>query len=161
MQLEDNLLIEVFSYAVAADLFQLAVVCKRFNNVASDRYLWEMQITQLWKDKVFVPAAALAIRNAYPKLAYRLSVIDSKRCFLTKQEIESIEWRHRFKECAGAYSNNIVRSVFSCQVIYPLILSFIIVLFFLVRSGMVEYLFLASESSCPSKSLSVGRPHRI
>jgi len=57
----------------------------------------------LWQDKVYVPEIFIKMRNGKnSKEAYKKSIIDSNRTYITKEELCAFIWNFRFKEDAGS-----------------------------------------------------------
>ena len=55
----------------------------------------------LWRDKAYVPLQFRDMLSTEPKAAYKLSLADSKRDCITKEELCGFRWQWRFKESAG------------------------------------------------------------
>jgi len=70
----------------------------------NDKYLWDLLCLRLWSDKIYVPDSVRILhQNGQSKLAYQCSLKDSKRQYISKEELCSFEWNFRFKASAGEH----------------------------------------------------------
>ena len=61
---------------------------------------------EIWEDKVYICAEARSLRKRQVpqhKSALKLSIEDSKRTWLTEEELTSLKWNFRFKAQAGPH----------------------------------------------------------
>ena len=104
MNLPDELVINIFSYFEPHQLLVCGLVSKGWNNYANDLVLWRNLLRKLLQDKIYTPASILQVEeNGNPKRAYWLSLKDSKRTWITKEELCSLNWSFRFKQQAGEH----------------------------------------------------------
>jgi hypothetical protein len=90
-----------FGYLWAPDLIQMCYVNKQWQRIAEDPQIWRDLIDKVWAGKVYIPRFALMVKDESPKAAFYLSVIDSQRNFMTKEEMSLFLWNFRFKSTAG------------------------------------------------------------
>jgi hypothetical protein len=92
----------VLSFGAVADLCRWRAVSRDWRTASSAPELWAPRCESLWADKVFVPADARALLGASHAFeAYRRSVEDSRRSYITAEELCSVEWYHRMKGWSG------------------------------------------------------------
>jgi hypothetical protein len=90
-----------FGFLFAPDLIQLCYVNKLWRRIAEDPQIWRDLIDVMWYGKVYIPRFAMMVKDDSPKAAFYLSVIDSQRNFMTKEEMSLFLWNFRFKSTAG------------------------------------------------------------
>jgi len=84
------------------NLYTCMQVCKGWYHAANENHVWDHFCNELWLDKAYVPKKFLqCIENGYPKEAYRDSLRDFERKWITKEELCSFCWNIRFKKAAG------------------------------------------------------------
>ncbi|KAI9003002.1 hypothetical protein DFJ74DRAFT_647355 [Hyaloraphidium curvatum] len=99
--------VEVFLHILsflpsAADLAPCARVSKAWHAAAEDQELWAPLTARLWADKVYVPERFKEmLKEGRARDAYRLSLLDSRRDHITKEELCAFTWHWRFKSAAG------------------------------------------------------------
>jgi hypothetical protein len=98
---DETIIIFIFSFLNANDLLNQYSVNKVWYDWSRDNYLWQNLLFQLWADKVYIPKFCKFLASSHPRIAYYLSILDSKRTFLTLDDLTSDEWSFRFKESAG------------------------------------------------------------
>jgi hypothetical protein len=80
----------------------IALVSKSWFELQNSNWLWENLCEKLWSDKVYIPKKFINMKPNAAKLAYIGSLHDSKRGYVTVDELCSFEWQFRFKEAAGS-----------------------------------------------------------
>jgi hypothetical protein len=96
----DNLLI-VFSYLRPSELNTVSQTCKQWRAASTSNVVWDGHVSDLWRDKVYVSESVKRLRRLSSKLAYYASIVDSKRTFISKEELTGHMWSFRFKQSAG------------------------------------------------------------
>ena len=86
------------------ELLSLGRVNKFYQEICAADDLWELQCMGFWADKVFVPAKCkdLAASGQHRK-AFSEAIRDSKRTWITAEELCGLEWHGRMKEAAGEH----------------------------------------------------------
>ena len=97
-----DLLCEFFYYLSAEDLISSSEVCRVFYLPAVFDYVWAPLCQRLWQDKVCISARAQSLKMLKNcKRAFYCSIRDSKREYITVEELSDASWSFRFKESAG------------------------------------------------------------
>eukprot|EP00186_Timspurckia_oligopyrenoides_P004781 CAMPEP_0182442724 /NCGR_PEP_ID=MMETSP1172-20130603/1625_1 /TAXON_ID=708627 /ORGANISM="Timspurckia oligopyrenoides, Strain CCMP3278" /LENGTH=428 /DNA_ID=CAMNT_0024637741 /DNA_START=44 /DNA_END=1330 /DNA_ORIENTATION=+ len=105
-QLPEEILINILlqipgSEAKLEMIPQFARVCKSWWIASRSESLWRELRDELWSSKVYV---SQEIRDMqYAREAYKESLKDAKRTWLTKEELVAFEWSFRFKAAAGEH----------------------------------------------------------
>ena len=129
-RLSNEIITTIFSFLSAKDLVQISSVSKTFHHSASENTLWTIHLDRLWSDKVYIPKKAKEIALKSCKWAYFYSILDSKRFFMTAEDlIDCEQYSFRFKSTSGM---QILALPIACS-IHHLIISFYIC--FTVLSG--------------------------
>ena len=86
------------------ELLSLGRVNKFYKEICASDDLWAAECSAFWADKVFVPAKckSLAAAGQHQK-AFGEAIRDSKRTWITAEELCSLEWHGRMKEAAGEH----------------------------------------------------------
>ncbi|KAI9023900.1 hypothetical protein DFJ74DRAFT_666551 [Hyaloraphidium curvatum] len=101
--------VEVFLHVLSflptpRDLAPCFRASRAWKAAAEDNGLWTRMTEALWSTKAYVPDRFRQILSrGRAKDAYRLSVRDSRRNCITKEELCMFEWQWRFKEDAGEH----------------------------------------------------------
>jgi len=96
--LPEDAFIEVLSWLSPEQLAQCSLVCQDWREVVNSKPLWHRLCHDLWATKVYVPKYIREVKTMDPKLAYRCSLKDSTRNFITEEELFTFEWNFRFKK---------------------------------------------------------------
>lgn len=105
--LNSDLSINTFSYLSSVDLLNISLVSKNFYKQSASNFCWQPLLSKLWCDKVFIQPRIRQLATEYAKLAYFISIADSKRSFMTQEEVSYFTFSFRFKEAAGTEWTNI------------------------------------------------------
>lgn len=97
-----DLSITIFSYLDSKELLHISAVSTYWREFSSTQNLWRPLVEELWKDKVYIHPRIRQLANINAKLAFYISIADSKRYFMTHEEVISFTFSFRFKEAAGA-----------------------------------------------------------
>lgn len=99
----EDILFHIFQYFHSAqDLGRCAQVSRLWKQVAYSNSIWDMQCERLWTDKVYVPDQFIAQRKQKDaRGAYRDSLADSTRRYITRDEMDKFNWDVRMKASAG------------------------------------------------------------
>jgi len=91
-----------FTFLDVAHLYQCMQVCRDWYIAANEHHVWDYFCSELWGDKVYVPSKLQKSRAmGLAKEAYRESLKDGERKWITKEELCSFCWNIRFKKAAG------------------------------------------------------------
>jgi len=97
---EDGL-VQILSFLSIKDVSTCCLTSKGWQGAGNDNLLWSNFCDKLWEGKVYIPEKFKRIKLENPKLAYRESLLDSSRQYVTEEELSSFTWNFRFKEQAG------------------------------------------------------------
>jgi len=78
-------------------------VSSLWNEASNHQMVWETLCNRLWYDKCYVPHSIRKQKEENAKLAYKLSLEDSQRTYIYKEELCGLVWNFRFKEDAGRH----------------------------------------------------------
>jgi len=93
---------EIFSMIISwleiKDLYACMLVCSTWNEAANENCIWDYLCKKLWCNKVYIPKVFKEMRkNKHAKEAYNLSIKDSTREVITREELISFNWSVRFR----------------------------------------------------------------
>jgi hypothetical protein len=91
----------VFPLLPPTDMLACQRVSRAWHGMASDTQLWRLFCRRLWEDKVYIPAKIRDMLLSAPQRAYFESIRDSKRTWITTEELCDFKWSFRFKKAAG------------------------------------------------------------
>lgn len=96
-------LLTVFSFFNALELTRCCAVSRQWLDLANSNSLWKQLCESLWQDKVYVPKEykKKAEEMGLAQSAYKESLEDAKRGYITAEELCSFTWRFRYKKMAG------------------------------------------------------------
>ena len=79
-------------------------VKRLWNKIGSQETIWSLLCRRLWKDKAYVPDKFQELSGSGKSLrAFRDSILDSKRCAISAEEISLFSFYFRFKASAGQF----------------------------------------------------------
>jgi hypothetical protein len=100
--LPDLCFLHVLSYLNYKELINSSMVSVGWKDVCNSNSLWVALCDEMWEDKVYVPQKFRKMReNGEAKQAFIFALKDSKRRFITADELCSFTWNFRFKAQAG------------------------------------------------------------
>jgi len=99
--LPEEIFAAILSNLDPEELSNCSLVCSAWRHTSQSHTVWRSMCDRLWSDKVYVPRFIKEMRATDPKVAYRTSIKDSKRHYLTDEELFSFEWCFRFKSNPG------------------------------------------------------------
>lgn len=91
----------VFTIADAETVVACLCVSRHWSESARSQTVWKQQCRTLWADKVYVPKKFSETKGSYLE-AYWGSLKDSRRSYITPEELCRFEWSCRMKSCAGS-----------------------------------------------------------
>ena len=101
-RLSNEIITTIFSFLSAKELVQISPVSKTFHHSASENTIWTIHLDRLWIDKVYIPKKAQETALKSCKWAYFYSILDSKRFFMTSEDlIDCEQYSFRFKSTSG------------------------------------------------------------
>eukprot|EP01111_Echinosteliopsis_oligospora_P016613 TRINITY_DN696_c1_g1_i2.p1 TRINITY_DN696_c1_g1~~TRINITY_DN696_c1_g1_i2.p1 ORF type:complete len:284 (+),score=60.78 TRINITY_DN696_c1_g1_i2:64-915(+) len=102
---EQYLPIELFTTVVSflnpKELATCAQVNTGWCDAATDKSVWQIKCKNLWADKKYVSPQLQHQMTENPRQAYKDSLNDCKRAYVTMEELCGFTWNFRFKESAG------------------------------------------------------------
>ena len=96
-----ELSIHIFTYLDASELLNISIISKSWYEQSSSNTCWKSLILKLWRDKVYIASRIRQLADIATKLAFYISIADSKRNFMTQEEMSYFTFSFRFKEAAG------------------------------------------------------------
>ena len=101
---KNDLLFALLSHLRWRDVLAVGQVSRFLRDGAADDMVWERHCAEEWADKVFVPAAALRLRDSGRfRAAFSFAMADSKRTHITVDELPGTNWYGRMKASAGEH----------------------------------------------------------
>jgi len=99
----EDIVSNIMEYMTVKELSEVcSIVSRSWNELSEASWLWQRLCSELWKDKVYVPNKFIEMmKNGEAKRAYIESIEDSKREFVTIDELCDFSWYFRFKASAG------------------------------------------------------------
>eukprot|EP00747_Dinoflagellata_sp_TGD_P215297 gnl/TRDRNA2_/TRDRNA2_88017_c0_seq1.p1 gnl/TRDRNA2_/TRDRNA2_88017_c0~~gnl/TRDRNA2_/TRDRNA2_88017_c0_seq1.p1 ORF type:complete len:142 (+),score=10.70 gnl/TRDRNA2_/TRDRNA2_88017_c0_seq1:26-427(+) len=97
----DDILHSILSFGTDAELTRWRSISQYFFRVASSSAVWEPRCERLWRDKLIPRKARELLRSGEALVAYRFSLEDAKRTWITVEELCSFSWSHRMKGWSG------------------------------------------------------------
>ncbi|XP_078173584.1 uncharacterized protein LOC144567343 [Carex rostrata] len=101
-----EILEKILNFLDARSVARCLVVSRRWHNVATSDRLWAHRLSELWTGKAHIPRCA-QVRGLSRLRAYSLSVMDSKRVRITREDLCDRVWEYRFKATAPEYWRNL------------------------------------------------------
>ncbi|PRP84839.1 hypothetical protein PROFUN_07493 [Planoprotostelium fungivorum] len=101
-ELPEEIFSSILCCLTPADIAQCSLVSSYWNQICKSHTVWRCMCDKLWDDKVYVPRLIREMRATDPRGAYRLSLKDSTRQYITVEELTTFEWCFRFKANPGA-----------------------------------------------------------
>ncbi|MQL85362.1 hypothetical protein Taro_017886 [Colocasia esculenta] len=90
----------------ARSVARSVVVSRGWQAIAASDRLWRPMLEDLWRGKAHIPRSSM-VRGATKLAAYSLSIMDSKRSRITKEDLCDHVWEFHFKEAAPSYWLNL------------------------------------------------------
>eukprot|EP01111_Echinosteliopsis_oligospora_P016611 TRINITY_DN696_c0_g1_i2.p1 TRINITY_DN696_c0_g1~~TRINITY_DN696_c0_g1_i2.p1 ORF type:complete len:182 (-),score=3.97 TRINITY_DN696_c0_g1_i2:135-680(-) len=83
------------------DVSSCALVNSCWRDISVDKSIWQSLCQSLWADKKYISPKVQDQVNDDPKEAYKESLRDAERSYLTAEELCGFTWNFRFKKVTG------------------------------------------------------------
>eukprot|EP00475_Leptophrys_vorax_P028254 TRINITY_DN4080_c0_g1_i3.p1 TRINITY_DN4080_c0_g1~~TRINITY_DN4080_c0_g1_i3.p1 ORF type:complete len:356 (+),score=97.55 TRINITY_DN4080_c0_g1_i3:1562-2629(+) len=106
MFVDSDLLQSIFKFLTAEELGDcVGLVNRTWYKVSLRNALWDRLCETLWFDKSYIPKRIVHMKEKLRegKRAYVASLMDSRRTFVSKDELCGFNWSFRFKLMAGSH----------------------------------------------------------